>query len=47
MTMVETKAALEESLYNGNPLPFDAMMNAYVTVRNYLERCKDIKVILK
>ena len=39
MTMLETKKALEEALYNENPLPFDAMINCYAAVQNYLERC--------
>lgn len=46
MTMLETKIALEDALFNGNPLPFDVMMNCYVAVQYFLEGCgnKDIEV---
>ena len=39
MTMLETKEASEDALFNQNPLPFKAMINAYATVCNYIERC--------
>lgn len=46
MTMLETKKELENALFNGNTLSFDAMMNCYVAVQNFLAGCgnKDIKV---
>ena len=46
MTMLETKKALEDSLFNRAPLSFDAMMNCYVAVQNFLAGCgdKDITV---
>lgn len=45
MTMLETKTALEDALYNNNRLSYDAIMNSYVAVCNYLARCenKDVK----
>ena len=45
MTMLETKKALEDALYNGNPLSFEAMLSCYVTVEYFLSNCgnKDIK----
>lgn len=46
MTMLETKKALEDALFLGQPLSFDAMMNCYVAIQNFLAGCgnKDIKV---
>ena len=46
MTMLETKKELEGALFMGNTLSFDAMMNCYVAVQNFLAGCgnKDIKV---
>lgn len=48
MTMLETKKAIEDALFLGNPLSFDAMMNAYVAVQSYLVRCgnKELQVII-
>ena len=39
MKMFETKKALEDALFNGKELPYDAMANCYVAVQNYLARC--------
>ena len=36
MTMLETKAELENALYNGNPLSFNAMMNCYIAIQNFI-----------
>lgn len=41
MTMLETKKALEEAFYNSNRLSYDAMINAYIAVVDYLERNED------
>lgn len=41
MTMLETKTALEEALYNNNRISYDVMLNAYVAVVDYLKRNED------
>ena len=41
MTMLETKAELEEALYNNNRISYDAMINAYVAIVDYLKRNED------
>lgn len=41
MTMLETKTALEDALYNGNPLSYDAMLNCYVAIQNFLAKGGD------
>ena len=41
MTMLETKTALEEALYNNNRISYDVMINAYVAVVDYLKRNED------
>lgn len=48
MTMLETKKELEDALYNDIELSFDAIMNCYIAVQNFLAECgnKDIKVEL-
>lgn len=45
MTMLESKKAFEDALFNKKPLPYDAMINAYVAIQNFLAGCNnDIKV---
>lgn len=46
MTMLESKKAFEDALFNKRPLPYDAMINAYVAIQNFLAGCdnKDTKV---
>lgn len=42
MTMLETKKEIENALYNGNPLSFDAMINCYVALEYFLVNHNDI-----
>ena len=48
MTMLKTKTAIEEALYNGSPLPFEAMVNCYTAVQYFLldwgDRIVDTKI---
>lgn len=41
MTMFESQKAFEEALFNQKPLPYDAMINGYTAIQNYLARCDD------
>lgn len=41
MTMLESKKAFENALFNQKPLPYDAMINGYVAIQNYLARCNN------
>lgn len=41
MTMLETKTELEEALYNNNRISYDAIINAYIAVIDYLKRNED------
>lgn len=45
MTMLETKTALEDALYNNSRLSYDTMINSYIAVCNYLAGCgnNDVK----
>lgn len=46
--MLETKTAIEEVLYNGSLLPFEAMVNCYMAVQYFLldwgDRIVDAKI---
>ena len=41
MTMLESKKAFEDALFNQKPLPYDAMINAYVAIQNFLAGCEN------
>lgn len=41
MTMLESKKVFEDALFNQKPLPYDAMINGYVAIQNYLARCEN------
>ena len=39
MTMLESKKAFEDALFDQKHLTYDAMMNGYVAIQNFLARC--------
>lgn len=44
MTISETKKAIEDALYNGNPLSFEAMLNCYGVIQNFLTTHADYDI---
>lgn len=45
MTMRETKKEIENAIYNGNPLSFDAMINCYIALENFITNHDDMNVM--
>lgn len=47
MTMLETKKEIETAIANNSPLPFDALLNAYLAVQTYLDVYGDPNITME